>query len=59
MDQSNLLETMVELNDKSKPRSKKGKKGNTCESINALYEGWEATLNAFKSKIFPIKATND
>ena len=39
MDQSNLLETMVELNDKSKPRSKEGKKGNTCESINALYEG--------------------
>ena len=32
------------------------KKRNTYESVNALYENRELTLNAFKSEIFPIKA---
>ena len=31
------------------------KKGNTCESACALYEGWELTFNAFESRIFSIK----
>ena len=40
MDQTNLLENMVEFNDKSRPKSKEGtEKRNTCESVNALYEG--------------------
>ena len=30
---------------------------NTFDSVNALYEGQELTLNAFRSGIFPIKAT--
>ena len=30
---------------------------NTFESVNALYEGRELTLSAFRSRIFPIKAT--
>ena len=30
---------------------------NTFDSVNALYEGQELTLNAFKSGIFTIKET--
>ena len=59
MDQTNLLENMVKFNNKSKPKTKEGKaqKQNTFGSINALYEIRELTLNAFRSGIFPIKAT--
>ena len=59
MDQINLLENMIEFNDKSRPRSKadKEKNRNTYEIVNALYGGRELTLNAFKIGIFPIKAT--
>ena len=59
MDQINLLENMVKFNEKSIPRSKEGKakKENTFDSVNALYEGRELTLNAFRKGIFPIKAT--
>ena len=59
MDQINLLENMIEFNDKSRPRSKadKEKNRNTYEIVNALYGGQELTLNAFKIGIFPIKAT--
>ena len=58
MDQSNLLRNMVEFNNKSRIRNKEGKtkKRDTFGSVNALYEGRELTLNAFKSRIFPIKA---
>ena len=34
----------------------KNKKWNTFDNVNALYEGRELILNAFKSGIFPIKA---
>ena len=57
MDQSNLLENMVEFNNKSRPRTKEGKGKNTYESVNALYEGQELTLNTFKRRIFPEKET--
>ena len=59
MDQSNLLEYMVKFYNKSKPKTKEGKdkKQSTFDSVNALYEGQELTLNAFRSGIFPIKAT--
>ena len=59
MDQTNLLENIIKLNNKSRPKTKEGKdkKRNTFDSINALYEGRELTLNAFRSGIFPIKAT--
>ena len=33
------------------------KKRNTYDSVNALYEGRNVTLNAFESGIFIIKAT--
>ena len=59
MDQRNLLENMVKFNNKSKPKTKEGKakKQNTFDSVNTPYEGRELTLNAFRSGIFPIKAT--
>ena len=59
MDQSNLVEDMVQFNNKSKPKTKDGKalKQNTFDSVNALYEDRELTLNVFRSGIFPIKAT--
>ena len=54
MDQTNLLENIVKLNDKSRPNTKEGKakKQNTFDSVNALYEGRELTFNAFRSGIF-------
>ena len=60
-DQNNLLKNIVEFNEKSRPRSKEGKdkKRYIYESAHALYEGRELALNKFKSRIFPIKATQD
>ena len=58
MEQSKLLKNLVEFNEKSRPRTIKGKKKrNTFESVNALYKVRELILNAFRSGIFPIKAT--
>ena len=48
---------MVEFNNKSRPRLKEGKEKNTDESAYVFHESRELTLNAFKSGIFPIKAT--
>ena len=36
-------------------QKKVSKKRDTYESVNALYEGRELTVNAFKSEIFSIK----
>ena len=57
MDQSNLLKDFKEFINKFRPRTTEGKnkKRNTFESVNALYEGRELTINAFKSGIFPRK----
>ena len=61
MDQSNLLENIVNLNNKSRPRLNKDKEKkilmSTYESAYALYEGQELTYNTFESGIFPIKET--
>ena len=56
---SNLLENMVEFSNKprSKTKEDKDKKINTFDSVNVLYQSLKLTLNAFKSEIFPIKAT--
>ena len=58
-DRSNISKNIVEFNDKSRPTSKedKNKKRDTYESAYALYEGQELTLNAFRKRIFAIKAT--
>ena len=57
MNQTNLLESMVKFNNKARPSSteKQGKKQNTFDSVNTLYAGQKVTLNAFRSRIFPIK----
>ena len=56
MDQTSLLENIATFNNKSKPKTKesKDKKRNTFDSVNALYERRELTLNAFRSGIFNI-----
>ena len=60
-DQNNPLKNIVEFTEKSRPRSKEGKdkKRDIYESAYALYEGRELALNKFKSRIFPIKVTQD
>ena len=57
MDQTNLLENIIKFNNKSRPKTKEGKdkKRNAFDSVSALYEFRELTLNAFRSGIFPIK----
>ena len=59
VNQTNLLENIVKLNNKSKQKRKEGKdkKRNTFDSVNALFEGRELTLNAFRIGVFPVKAT--
>ena len=60
MDQSNLFENIVKFDNKSRPISKEDNEKKDiliCLYAYALYEGRELTLNAFKSGIFPIKAT--
>ena len=49
MDQSNLLENVVEFNNISRHKTKLGKdkKINTFDSVNGLYEVRELTLKAF------------
>ena len=61
MDLTNLLKNMVKFNNISKPKTKEGndKKENTFHNVDALYEGRELTLNAFRTGIFPTKATKD
>ena len=58
MDQSNLLENIVELDKNSRPRSKedKEKKRYFLKCICSLWKS-RLTLNDFKSGILPIKAT--
>ena len=50
---------MVEFNTKTRQKKKKKirKNRNTFNSISVFYEGWELSLNAFRSGIFPIKST--
>ena len=56
--QSNLLTSILKLNNKARPRSKADKeKNDTYDSAFVLYEGRELTLNAFRSGIFPLKST--
>ena len=59
MDQTNLLESMIKFDNESRPRKKenKDKKRNTFDSVNALYEGRELTLNTLRSRIFAIEET--
>ena len=57
MDQVNLQENMIEFNNKSRPKTKKGKykKRDTFDRASTLCEGRESTLNASRSGIFQKK----
>ena len=58
MDQNNLLGSMVEFNNNTRPKKMDGKeKTNTFDSVSGPYEGWGWTLNAFESGIFRTKGT--
>ena len=58
--QSSLLSSILECNNKTRPKSKvdKEKNNSTYESANALYEGQKLTLYAFKSEKFSLKLTH-
>ena len=59
MDQVHLLKNLVGFNNRSRPKTTEGKdKKRISENVYSLYEGRELILNAFKSEIFPLKATN-
>ena len=49
----------VRFNNKSRIKAKEGKdeKRNIFDSVSALYDGPKLTPNAFRSGIFPIKAS--
>ena len=55
--QSNLLNNILEFNDKAKPKwtESKKKKLDKYESVKVFYEGRKLTLNAFESRISPLK----
>ena len=56
-DQSSLLVKIIIFKKKTKPQNPKKKQENkdTLKNLYALFEGRERVLNAFDSKIFPIK----
>ena len=56
-DQSSLLNEIKNFSDKTKPRGgkKKREKEDVLQNLYNFYEGREKVLNAFNSKIFPIK----
>ena len=56
MDQTNLLEKLVNFNSKFRPKTKESKdKKQNSVSISDLHKGRELTLNALRSEIFLIK----
>ena len=60
MDKTNLLENVVKLNIKSRPKSKEGeKKKKILTKVHALYQYREVAYNAFRSGIFLIKEKKD
>ena len=56
-DQTSLLAEIINFKNKAKPRDKikKQQKKDILENLYNLFEGREKVLNAFDSKIFPIK----
>ena len=56
-DQASLLNEIINFREKTKPRDeeKKKEKKNVLANLHKFFEGREKVLNAFDSKIFPIK----
>ena len=55
--QSRLLVQIMDFNNKTRPQNpdKKQEKKDILKNLNAPFEGRERILDAFESKIFPIK----
>ena len=53
------MKTILEFKNSTRPivKADKKRKKNTFKSINAFYQDRESVLNAFKSRILPIKST--
>ena len=58
-EQADLLEYILDLNCKTRPKSEEGKnkENDVFDSAKNLYEGRELVFNAFKSELFPFKST--
>ena len=56
-DQASLLNEIINFREKTKPRDEenKKKKKDVLKNLYKFFEGTETVLNAFDSKIFPIK----
>ena len=56
-DQTSLLAKIINFKNKTKPRDRKKKqqKKDVLENLYNFFDGREKVLNAFDSKIFPIK----
>ena len=53
---TNQIENIANFSNKSRRRLKDNdKKQNTSCSINDFHEGWQLIINAFRSRIFPVK----
>ena len=57
--ETNVLDVIQNFKNKVRQKSNadKAKKRNAFESGNALYQGRELIINAFKGRIFPLKLT--
>ena len=57
--QSNLVEYIMNFNNKTRPKTKDDKKNKKyiLNSAENLYYGRELVINAFKSGLFPLKST--
>ena len=58
-EQSDLVEYILNFNTKARRKNKDDKKNkkNILNSTQNLYYGRELVINAFKSKLFPLKST--
>ena len=56
---SDLVDYLFDFNSKTKPKSQKDKKRkkDVFGSVKSLYKGRELLINAFKSRLFPLKST--
>ena len=56
-EQADLLEYILNFNNKARPRNKVDKKINVFNTAKHLYEGRDLVINAFKSGLFSLKST--
>ena len=56
-EQADLVEYIVNFNNKTRPKNKDDKKKNVFNTAENLYYGRELVINAFKSGLFPLKST--